>query len=214
MEIPAREGGARTAGSLRCHAGGAGARRQVVISRTPRSSPLCARSATRFSGRDMASPEAWTVSNCGARKSRQIFAELKAATRSRRGPTTHPGVSPAPDGGAAEIIDIGNAPVEGLPPLDSGRPDGDGTATCRTIAWPRRQPSNSWSPPRPSAVVIDESAAPKPALCVRPIPATSSPRCSSSPASPRGPRAGYWLARQGHDVPVIERKTFPGTDMR
>ena len=27
---------------------------------------------------------------------------------------------------------------------------------------------------------------------------------------PAGAAAGYWLARHGHDVTVIERKTFPG----
>ena len=27
---------------------------------------------------------------------------------------------------------------------------------------------------------------------------------------PAGAAAGYWLARHGHDVTIVERKSFPG----
>ena len=95
-----------------------------------------------------------------------------------------------PDGAAVEIIDIGDAPADGQPTLIAIR--------VALVAWRASPvpPSSSTRPPRrPQRTMPHAGDIVTEVLIVG--------------GGPAGAAAGYWLARHGHDVTVIERKTFP-----
>ena len=110
--------------------------------------------------------------------------------RARRSPTSTPPASPTPTATPIEIIDIGDAPVA---PASPDRRRVDRRRAVRPPIDPvRRSPRHrrAATPTSvPDAVIVTD------VLVVG--------------GGPAGAAAGYWLARHGHDVTVVERKTFP-----
>ena len=82
------------------------------------------------------------------------------------------------------------------------------SATSERSSPASRPSRTSWPSPRARSHPSTRMATPSRGT----IPTTRAPAratSSSSAAGPRARRPRYWLARAGHDVVVVERKTFP-----